>query len=70
MLIAIMTDQLPVPKLLIELNSCKCKVTKCTTGQCPCKKKNLRCTDLCDCNHDCENTEDHFSETDDVPDAD
>ena len=64
-----MTDQLPVPKLLIELNSCKCKITKCKTGQCSCKKNNLRCTDLCYCN-DCENTEDRFSETDDVEDAD
>jgi hypothetical protein len=39
----------PAPNAILELVYCKCKKTKCTGGQCSCKRKDLVCTDLCQC---------------------
>ena len=36
--------------------SCNCQVTRCTENYCKCKKNNLHCTDLCNC-EGCENSE-------------
>ena len=63
-LVAIMTDQLPAPEYSIELNSCKCKKTRCVKGKCSCSSNGLKCTDLCKC-LDCENIEMRFESFDD-----
>ena len=53
----IMMDELPAPEYCIDMIHCNCKATKCATGHCSCKKNNLGCTDLCNC-EECENCED------------
>ena len=53
-LVPIMTDSLPAPLALIELNLCGCKT--CSTNRCQCRKNGFTCTDMCKCT-DCENTE-------------
>ena len=63
MLRATMTDQLPAPDYSLELNSCKCKKSKCVKGKCSCSANGLRCTDLCKC-LDCENVEMRFQSLD------
>ena len=46
--------QLPAPKALLELVSCKCNVG-CTTQQCLCLRAALCCTDACGCRN-CKNS--------------
>ena len=53
----IMTDELPAPEYCIEMAYCSCKATKCVKQYCTCRRNNLQCTDLCNC-EDCENCED------------
>ena len=47
----------PAPDALLEFVACGCKKSKCINKQCRCQKANLKCTDLCGCNNDCENLE-------------
>ena len=49
-----MTDNLPAPFKLIELNICNCK-RGCSTLRCKCFKNSLVCTDMCKCSA-CNNT--------------
>ena len=57
LLCPIMTDELPAPQYSIEMVNCSCKSTKCANHYCTCRKNNLQCTDLCNCDG-CENGED------------
>ena len=43
---AVMTNQLAVPKHIVELCICKCKMG-CESLWCSCKKNNLVCTEMC-----------------------
>lgn len=43
------------PPELLQIDSCKCKKSKCETNQCACRRAGLSCTDLCAC-IDCANT--------------
>lgn len=52
-----MTDEWPAPEYSVELASCNCQVTRCTENYCKCKKNNLNCNDLYNC-EGCENSED------------
>jgi hypothetical protein len=56
----IMSTQLPAPEAVIQLVKCACAKSRCSTGQCRCRKAGLDCTDLCSCSDsedECENTE-------------
>ena len=44
----------PAPDEILELVSCTCAKTKCSTQACVCKNNGLKCTDLCGCKN-CEN---------------
>ncbi|XP_077149149.1 uncharacterized protein LOC143810148 [Ranitomeya variabilis] len=65
-----MTDVLPAPKAIIEMISCQCK-HDCSSSRCSCRKNNLSCTDLCQCDSECMNDEDTQTkyETDDDSDG-
>ena len=43
-------------EFIINLVSCNCRKSKCSTNQCVCKNHGLNCTDLCNCN-ECENND-------------
>ena len=58
------TDLAPAPESVMQLVCCGCK-GKCDTRQCSCVKTDLRCTDACSCQDQCENTDRPHSDTDD-----
>lgn len=41
-------SQDPIPREIMEIDSCKCK-SGCDTNRCTCKKSSVTCTDLCGC---------------------
>ena len=48
-------SQLPAPREILELVSCRCKSEQsCSTGRCSCMRNGLPCTDWCGC-IDCAN---------------
>lgn len=48
-------SQLPAPREILELVSCRCKSEQsCSTGRCSCMRNGLPCTDCCGC-IDCAN---------------
>ena len=56
-------SQDPIPREIMEIDSCKCK-TGCVTNRCTCKKSCVTCTDLCGCSN-CENIDSQADSNDD-----
>ena len=67
-MVAITTDPLPVPKAVIEMKICPCRM-KCQTKQCKCNKLNLKCSEMCFC-VDYENNEDYDDAVSGTDDSD
>ena len=44
-----MTDQLPAPKVTIEMSLCRCEKSDCNSRRCVCRKNGLVCTEMCGC---------------------
>ena len=61
LLTAIITDMLPAPEIPIELTSCGCKATHCSTNQCSCRKLGLKYNEVCH-SIGCENVDERFAE--------
>jgi hypothetical protein len=51
------TDVPPAPEAIMEMVRCRCKGNY-SSNRCPCKCRNLPCTDLCLCSTQCENDAD------------
>ena len=52
------------PANIIELTSCSCQKSKCSSGRCKCRKLGEICTDLCNCEN-CENCDIYTKDTED-----
>lgn len=48
------TTMEPAPNEVIEMVSCGCK-KNCNSKRCSCRSNELSCTDLCQCNEECQN---------------
>ena len=40
------------PKEMSEMTTCNCKISRCSTAQCVCRKVSLSCTSACLCEAD------------------
>lgn len=63
------------PREMTELTTCKCKVSRCASDVCVCRKVSLCCTTVCLCEGDdevCENSwrQDEYDSYEDEPDSD
>ena len=71
----VLMSQDSAPREITEMTTCNCKVTRCATAQCVCKKVSLSCTSVCLCEVDdevCENCrrEDEYESNEDDSDSD
>ena len=71
----VLMSQDSAPREITEMTTCNCKVTRCATAQCVCKKVSLSCTSVCLCEADdevCENCrrEDEYVSNEDDSDSD
>ena len=46
------SDLPPAPTFILELVKCRCSASKCAASSCSCKKHNLVCTEISDCEAD------------------
>ena len=54
----VLMSQDSAPREMTEMTTCNCKVSRCATAQCVCKRVSLSCTSVCLCEADdevCEN---------------
>ena len=59
----------PAPDILLKVTQCACKVSKCSSSRCSCKKAKVPCSDLCKCS-DCDNVSHATDLRDDCDDGD
>lgn len=56
--VPIRSSGLPAPLSILLLIKCSCKASSCASSRCSCIHANMRCTELCGCSDDCQNSSD------------
>ena len=60
-LVPVRSTGLPAPLSILMLIKCNCKASSCTGSKCSCIHARMKCTELCGCSDDCQNSSDTMS---------